>query len=526
VRPTEFAHLVALVALYRPGPMAYIPTYARNKRDPSQVSYDDPRLEAITGPTYSVAIYQEQLILIAREIAGFSPARADDLRKAVGKKDKVLMASLKDEFVAGCAASGTRPEVAQKLWGLCEAAGDYSFNKAHAACYALLAYRTAYLKANWPAEYMAALLSSVMDTKDRVPFYVAACAEMGLEVLPPDANRSEASFAVTGEREIRFGLTAVKGVGEGAVAAIVAARETGGPFESIWDFCRRVDQTQVNKRALESLIRGGALDSTGASRLGMLEVLPQAMGQAARRRSDEAVGMMSLFGDGNGDAPAMEADPAVPVEEMPREERLRGEKEALGLYVSSHPLQEFRRQLGRTVTCGLGGLTERADGEAITVGGIVGMVKPVTTRRGEAMGFLRLDDLEGSAEVVVVPAVWEETRELIAPDAILLVAGRVDQKSEGETKLVAQRITAFVPDPDVEADRLVLRVDAPRVAAAQLGELKRLLADHRGESAVVLLMRTSEGPVRLRLGDQFRVNSRDGSLVASLKSLFGERCLA
>src|SRR5262249_29798483 len=171
VRPTEFAHLVALVALYRPGPMAYIPTYARNKRDPSQVSYDDPRLEPITGPTYSVAIYQEQLILIAREIAGFSPARADDLRKAVGKKDKVLMASLKDEFVAGCAASGTRTEVAQKLWGLCEAAGDYSFNKAHAACYALLAYRTAYLGANWQAEQMAARLSSVLDTKARVPFF-------------------------------------------------------------------------------------------------------------------------------------------------------------------------------------------------------------------------------------------------------------------------------------------------------------------------------------------------------------------
>src|SRR5262245_45355599 len=281
VGPTEFADLIALVALYRPGPMAFISTYARNKRSPASVSFDDPRLEPIIGPTYAVAVYQEQLMAIAREIAGFSPSRAVGLRKAVSTQGKVVMASLEAEFVSGCLATGTRPELAARLWSLCEAAGDYSFNKSHAACYALLAYRTAYLKANWPAHYMAALLSSVMDTKDRVPFYVAACAEMGIAALPPDVNESGADFAVTGEHEIRFGLSAVKGVGDNAVAAILAARAEDGPFASIWDFCRRVDQAQVNKRALESLIRGGALDSTGASRLGMLEVLAQAIGQAA-----------------------------------------------------------------------------------------------------------------------------------------------------------------------------------------------------------------------------------------------------
>ncbi|MBM3665092.1 MAG: DNA polymerase III subunit alpha, partial [Actinobacteria bacterium] len=255
VRPTEFADLVALVALYRPGPMASIPTYARNKRDPSRVRFADPRLEPITGPTYSVAIYQEQLMQISGALAGFSPARADDLRKAVGKKDKELMASLRDEFVRGCIDSGTDAQVAEALWGLCEAAGDYSFNKSHAACYALLAYRTAYLKANHPAEYMAAVLTSVMDTKDRVPFYVSASSDMGIEVLPPDVNQSESGFAVTGEKEIRFGLTAVKGVGENAVHALIEERASGGPYTSIWDFCRRIDPAQLNKRALESLIR-------------------------------------------------------------------------------------------------------------------------------------------------------------------------------------------------------------------------------------------------------------------------------
>jgi DNA polymerase-3 subunit alpha len=239
VRPTEFADLVALVALYRPGPMAFIPTYAKNKRDPSRVRFADPRLEPITGPTYSVAVYQEQLMQISRALAGFSPARADDLRKAVGKKDKELMASLRDEFVQGCIDSGTDPNVAEDLWGLCEAAGDYSFNKSHAACYALLAYRTAYLKANHPAEYMAAVLTSVMDTKDRVPFYVSASSDMGLEVLPPDVNKSESGFAVTGESEIRFGLTAVKGVGENAVHALIEERTASGPYTTIWDPCPR-----------------------------------------------------------------------------------------------------------------------------------------------------------------------------------------------------------------------------------------------------------------------------------------------
>jgi DNA polymerase-3 subunit alpha len=528
VGPTEFADLIALVALYRPGPMAFISTYARNKKDPSRVTFDDPRLEPITGPTYGVAVYQEQLMLISRALAGFSPSRADDLRKAVSKKDKDLMASLKDEFIAGCKASGTSGKVANGLWGLCEAAGDYSFNKSHAACYALLAYRTAYLKANHPAEYMAALLSSVMDTKDRVPFYVAACAEMDLAVLPPDCNLSRADFSVTGEREIRFGLTAVKGVGDNAVAAIIAARDAGGPFASIWDFCRRVDQAQVNKRALECLIRAGALDATGDSRLGMLGAVGAAVAQAARRRLDAAAGQGSLFG-GMEDEPGgvMEMDPVIPPEEMPRDELLQAEKDALGLYVSSHPLADCRRQLARATTCGLAALADRADGEMVTVGGIVGMTKGVMTRRGEPMMFVRLDDLEGAVEIVVVPAVLAEARELLAPDAIVLVSGRVDQKGEGETKIVAQSVRSFTPDPGAEEDRLLVRLDMDRIRLEQLGTLRRLLADHRGPAPVVLEMAAAEGRrKRLRLGEEYSVDPRDGSLVASLKSLFGERCVA
>jgi DNA polymerase-3 subunit alpha len=349
---------------------------------------------------------------------------------------------------------------------------------------------------------------------------------MDLSVLPPDVNRSGADFAVTGEREIRFGLTAVKGVGENAVTAILAAREEGGPFESIWDFCRRVDQAQVNKRALESLIRSGALDSTGGARRGMLEALPAAMGQAARRRVDLATGQESLFGLMGDAEAAVELDPPLSPHEMPRDELLAAEKEALGLYVSSHPLTDCRKQLARAVTCGIAAVVDRADGEAVTVGGIVGAIKPITTRRGEAMMFARLDDLEGQVEVVIVPAVLAEARELLVPDAMVLISGRVDQKGEGETKLVAQTIRAFTPEEGGEEERLLLRVDIERLRTTPLEELRRLLADHRGEAPVVLDVSTAGGRRRLRLGEEFRVDPRANGLVAELKTLFGERCLA
>src|SRR5438067_6959888 len=245
--------------------MQYIPVYARRKNGQEQVTYIDPRLKPITGVTHGTCIYQEQYLEIAKQIAGFSPAEADDLRKAIGKKLHDLMASLKDKFLEGCATNDVTPAVANQLWKDMEQAQDYSFNKSHAAGYALIAYRTAWLRANHPREYMAALISSVMNTKDRVPFYVSACHELGIEVEPPDVNASEHDFAVV-EGKIRFGLNAVKNVGDSAARAIVAAREDGGSFTSLWDFTERVDPQVANKRALEALVRCGALDSTGDSR--------------------------------------------------------------------------------------------------------------------------------------------------------------------------------------------------------------------------------------------------------------------
>src|SRR5262249_54553974 len=343
VKPTQFEDLVALVALYRPGPMQNIPHFAARRNGREAVTYLDPRLESILAGTSGITIYQEQSMLIAREIAGFSPAEADDLRKAIGKKIRSLMATLKDKFIDGCVANGISRPIAEKLWDDNERSSDYSFNKSHAACYALVAYRTAWLRANHPAEYMAALISSVMSTKDRVPFYVSECADMGIEVLPPDVNSSLNDFAVV-EGKIRFGLTAVKRVGDGAVRAIVAAREKG-TFTSIWDFCERVDASVLNKGMLEGLVACGALDSTGDTCMGMMTVLEQALSSGTKQQADAMMGHMSIFdlaGDGNGslDEPLARSHPPVPPGEWDRAELLAREKDALGLYVSSHPLAD------------------------------------------------------------------------------------------------------------------------------------------------------------------------------------------
>src|SRR6266542_2624863 len=513
VKPTEFEDLIALVALYRPGPMGYIPVYARRKAGQEAVTFIDPRLEGITGVTHGICVYQEQYLEIAKQLAGFSPAEADDLRKAIGKKIHSLMASLKDKFLEGCAAHDVTPAVANQLWKDMEASQDYSFNKAHAACYALIAYRTAWLKAHHPKEYMAALISSVMNTKDRVPFYVNACHEMGVEVLPPDVNSSEWDFAVV-EGKIRFGLNAVKNVGDSAARAIVHAREQGGAFESLWDFTERVDPQAVNKRALESLVKCGALDSTGGSRRGMLEALEHALSHGQRAQNDRLIGQSSLFGEAEGKP----EHPPIGSEEFEKNELLRLEKETLGLYVSEHPLAAIRDQLRRKTDATLAELERRRDGEVVTVAGIVSALKQLTTKKGEPMVFMRLDDVLGSSEVVVFNSVYAAARELLVVDAILVVKARIDHK-EGETKLIALEVTSFEAVPERKEVRL--RLDARRARAGLVRELAGVVREYPGEAPVVLALETSNGPRTLALGSDFRV-APVPDFFAEVKALLGE----
>jgi DNA polymerase-3 subunit alpha len=552
VRPDEFNDLVALVALYRPGAMDQIPSYAKGKHNPQQISYADERLRPILESSKGVILYQEQAMQISKELAGFSGAKADDLRKAIGKKKRAAMAALKPEFVAGCRASGTAPEVIDQLWQTNERSADYSFNKSHAACYALIAYRTAWLKANHPAEYMAALISSVMSTKDKVPFFVARCEEMGIEILPPDVNLSDHEFTVgapssdSSVGNIRFGLDAVKGVGYQAVEAIKRAREEGGEFTSLWDFCERVDNRTVNKKAIDALIKCGALGSTGASRKGMLTVLEQAQGAGQKIQQDALIGQASIFdvpalagppitgdvedarsGDASGGpdatavragaAPMRPSHPPIPSEEFEQAELLAAEKEAIGLFVSAHPLKPLREALRARVDCQLAALEDRRDKDLVTVGGIITEAKRIRTRNGDHMMFATLDDLEGAVELLVFGKALAEHEGQLAVDEVVLVKGRVDHKEAGKTCLVVQTVQKFSPSPqEIEQARahahaaertaatvaraVHLRVDAACLPTSAIADLKQAIEDFPGPAEVLLDIDTTTGTRRLRFG--------------------------
>jgi len=529
VRPDEFNDLVALNALYRPGAMRYIDTYARNKRNPEHIQYIDERLRPITESSRGVILYQEQSMQIAKSIAGFSGPEADDLRKAIGKKQRDRMAALKGRFFEGARATGTSEAVINELWSVNEAAADYSFNLSHAACYGLISYRTAWLKANYPAEYMAALISSVMSTKDKVPFFVAQCEDMGIEVLPPDVNQSGHDFKVV-EGNIRFGLDAVKGLGYQAVEAIIRAREEEeGPFTSVWDFCRRVDCQAVNKKASESLVKCGAFDSLQGTRTGMMDALPHAQGAGATAQLNAQIGQGSFFDLDDGSNPDAAAHHDPPIVALPddRKQLNEWEKETLGLFLSSHPLKEVRPALRARVDCSLADLASKKDGEWVTAGGMISECKRIRTKKGDPMMFATLDDLEGQVELLVFNSAYAANADKVDVDKIVIVRGRVDHKEEGETKLVAQDVEAFEPTAEeIEAAaesfaaepvirRLTIQV-APGVPEAFLEDLREVVGHHRGDYELLLCV----GERRLLLGPDWRV-SADGACRAELAGLTG-----
>jgi DNA polymerase-3 subunit alpha len=544
VAPTEFEDLVALVALYRPGAMDQIPAYARGKRNPDSIVYIDERLRAITDATKGVILYQEQAMQIAKSLAGFSGPKADDLRKAIGKKNRAAMAELRPEFVRGCRASGTTEDVIETLWATNEKSADYSFNKSHAACYALISYRTAWLKANYPAEYMAALISSVMDTKDKVPFFVNQAESMGIEILPPDVNESDHEFMVV-EGNIRFGLDAVKGVGYAAVEAIKRARDEDGDFVSLWDFCERVDGRAVNKKAIEALIKCGAFGSTGASRKGMLTVLESAQANGQKVQQDAQIGQGSIFdllggdgGAGGGASPAFAAPshPGIPLEEFERPELLAVEKESIGLYITEHPLKRVREALMMKADCSCGQVMDQRDGDWVKIGGMITESKKIRTRTGSQMMFATVDDLEGSVEIVVFEKALANVESALGADEIVIVRGRVDHKEAGKVCIIVQDVDKFEPT-DAEIDKakaqvarlasqaaptaLCWRVDATKLQAAVIDDLRELFERYPGDAEFVLEMHTATGLRRLRFGETYRIAGRNAGLKAELDRLLG-----
>jgi DNA polymerase-3 subunit alpha len=541
VNPTEFEDLVALVALYRPGAMDQIPAYARGKRNPENITFIDDRLRPITESTKGVIIYQEQAMQISKSLGGFSGPKADDLRKAIGKKNRAAMAELKPLFVEGCRANGVAGDVIESLWATNEKSADYSFNKSHAACYALISYRTGWLKANYPAEYMAALISSVMDTKDKVPFFVNQAESMGIEILPPDVNLSDHEFMVV-EGNIRFGLDAVKGVGYAAVEAIKQAREDDH-FTSLWEFCEKVDGRTVNKRSIEALIKCGAFGSTGATRKGMLDVLDSAQASGQRAQQDAQMGQGSIFdlfdagvgGGGVTDASPFNAPthPPIPIEEFDRNELLAMEKESIGIFISEHPLKRVREALTMKSDCSTAEVMNRRNDEWIKVGGMITESKKIRTRSGSTMMFATLSDLEGSVEIVVFEKALNAAEGVIADDAIVLIRGKVDHKEAGKVCIIVQDVDKFDPsDAEIEKAKahaakvaatrpsaFKRRVDAAQLPATVIDDLRELFERYPGDMEFVLIMQTRTGERRLKFGDAFKVKAGDAGFKAELNGL-------
>ncbi|HSH23548.1 MAG TPA: DNA polymerase III subunit alpha [Acidimicrobiales bacterium] len=524
--PTSFDDVAALVALYRPGPMAanMHNDYADRKNSRKPVTYLHPDLEPLLADTQGLMIYQESVMRVAQRFAGYSLAEADNLRKACGKKIRAMIALERQKFVAGCEANGYGTELGTALFDIIEPFADYAFNKSHSYGYGLVAYQTAYLKAHHPVEYLAALLTSVKDDQDRSAVYLSECRRMGIKVLVPDVNRSLAVFAARHDADgstIPFGLAAVRNVGEGLVALVVTERERGGPFADFYDFCERVDPMVLNKRAIESLIKAGAFDSLGHERRGLLAVADLIIDQTLARRRERQQGVMSLFGDLADDAAGPAFDERIPVPDLAfdKMQRLAFEKEMLGLYVSDHPLMGMEHVLRRRADLTIAGLRESPDpGEVRSVAGVVTNLTRKYTRKGDLMAIFVLEDLEAAIEVMVFPKVMTTCTTTLIDDAVVCVRGRLDTREE-PAKIIAMEVTAVELNQGGEPP-LVLRLPRRVVDGPALDTLKQLLLGHPGGSPVYVRVDGHQ----VRLAPQFAVDQSNG-LRGELLAHFGPEVL-
>lgn len=485
LKPERFEDIIAVIGLYRPGPLGSgaADEFIRNKNNPENIKYLHPKLEPILRETYGIILYQEQVMKIAQELAGFSLAQADILRKAMGKKQQEVMEAQRNSFIQGCIKNGIDEKTAEKVFEEISYFAGYGFNKSHAAAYALVAYQTAYLKAHFPVEFMAALLTSVRHNTDKVAQYIAECRHMGIEVLPPDINESLEVFAAV-DGKIRFGLTAVKNVGENVARAIIKCREEKGRFVSFSDFCEKMEQAQLNKKAVESLIKSGAFDSQGAKRSQLMRIYEDVLSRAHKNQKQAAQGQLSLFEMIDG-GEAMDDDlPDIP--EYPQSEILSMEKEVLGLYLSGHPLKEYEDILNRKTTLKSSDLkgdeVDIEDNSQVTVGGIITDIKMKSTKGEKLMAFITLEDLTGSMEIIAFPTVYEKFSDRLKQDSKVLIRGRVDLKEEEMPKIIAEEIEPLEKKKEGTLVVLLSENDGNKI----LEDLKQFFLLHPGNVPVTI----------------------------------------
>ena len=507
LRPERFEDIVASVSLVRPGPMEHIPAFIASKN--GTPTYLHPALEPILKDTYGIIIYQEQIIQIVMALAGFTAGQADVLRRAVGKKKKDLLDEQRDLFVKGCLSRGLDKYMADQVYDLIMKFANYGFNRAHAAAYALVAFQTAYLKAHYPAEFMASLLTSIMGSNEKVALYVEECRRMNLSILPPDINRSRAEFSLEG-KGLRVGLATVKNVGRTAVDHILKVRDEKGQFRSLRDFCERTDSRMLNRRAIESLIKCGAFDCVGARRSQMIAVLERTLNIAAAGQKLKQNGQMTLFDAGGVELEDDVADDLPPLDEYPEQAMLAMEKELLGLYTSGHPLGRYKAQMERAGAVPQAQLSEQEDGAGVAVAGLVSGQKRFVTRNGDVMLFLTLEDLTGTIETILFPRVYQRYQAILEDQAPLLVRGRLSVQEE-ETKVIAEEIRPLSVGAIVH-----IRVSDKE---GSFDKLKALLLRYHGETPVHIHL---EGRAKIIAADpKFWVRLDDG-FVTRVENLLGE----
>jgi DNA polymerase-3 subunit alpha len=486
LRPSTFEDVIALVALYRPGPLGsgMVEDFIRRKHGEIPIEYELPELEPILKDTYGVIVYQEQVMKIAQVLADYALGEADVLRRAMGKKDPDEMAKQKSRFLDGAREKTVDPHKAEKIFDLMAKFAEYGFNKSHSAAYALVAYQTAFLKAHYPVEFMAALLTNDRANTDKVVKDIAECRGMGIEVLPPDVNESDLFFTVVGEG-IRFGLAAVKNVGESALESVLAARKDEGPFKGLLDFCERVDLQKVNRKVVESLIQCGAFDSLGGTRAQYLAYLDRALERAAATQRDRIRGQTNLFDllAPSGDGADVTQDDLPDVPPLPTTDRLRAEKEVLGMFLSGHPLAEWASVLETYTDGTLASLLDRPDRAMVTVGGMVSEVKIITTKAaGNRMAFVTLEDTAGTIEVVVFADLFARVESLVQSETPVVVRGTLE-RNEDSGKILAEDLLPLSEASERLTESIHIQVNAALHTRADLEALQRLLsgAENRGE---------------------------------------------
>jgi DNA polymerase III subunit alpha len=490
-KPDRFEDIIAIIALYRPGPMDLIPDFIKRKQGKVPIVYELPELEPILKDTYGVIVYQEQVMAIANTVAGFSLGQADILRRAMGKKKPEEMEKLRVKFLEGARQNKIAEKKAEKLYELIQKFAGYGFNKSHAAAYAVVCYHTGYLKAHYPTEFMAALMTTDMGNQDKIVGYFTECRDLGIKVLGPDVNESQKNFAVV-DGAIRFGLAAIKNVGEGAVDSVLAIRADSGRFTSFFDFCRRVDLHKVNKRMLEGLIKAGAFDSLGAKRSQLMAMLDHGIEDGAAAQQERERGQTSIFGEElNGDGSAHgHIEPALPnVPEWDQAQRLKYERELTGFYITAHPLARYEATIHALATATTVGIAELSDGKEVRLCGIIATVKSMLTKKGDRMAYMTLEDLQGTVEVIVFPDLFKTVGELIAPERLIRVTGTIDRGDKG-TKIRGTKIEPLADVQTQSIKRIHIRLATKPEVKDQLPRLLDVFKRHPGATAVSLTFRT------------------------------------